>query len=107
MKKTNTEKNVVIGLKATRQFSLTLERVTGSITYFYAFIDGVRVVQSPGSKKATWSGKIPVGQIRIKVRVMGIDEASFKLGIDLPGVADDQNLTFSLEGGYYETELAI
>lgn len=107
MAKTKKIKNVVVALKATRTLTLTLERVTGSITYFYGFIEGVRIIQSPGSSKVTWKGKIPAVQIRIKVRVMGIDNATFKFGIDLPGVADDQSLTLSLEGGYYETDITI
>lgn len=93
--------------KATRDLQITLERDSGSITYFYAFLNDIRVLQSPGTKKATWKGKIPGSQIRIKVRVVGIDQASFKFGIDLPGVADDQSLTLSLQGGYYETEITL
>ncbi len=58
-------------------------------------------------KKRTWAGKIPNSQVRIKSRVVGIDDATFKFGIDLPGTADDQGLTFKLQGGYYETEITL
>ena len=74
---------------------------------FYAFINGIMVIQSDGTKKRTWSGKIPDSQVRIKIRVVGINDASFKLGIDLPGTADDQSLTLKLHGGYYETEIIL
>lgn len=100
-------KNLTLSMEATRDFTLTLEPVSGGLTLFYAFINGVKVIQSDGTKKRTWSGKIPDAQVRIKIRVVGIDNASFKLGIDLPGTADDQSLTFHLQGGYYETEITL
>ena len=102
-----TEKNITLLMEATRDFTLTLEPVIGGITMFYAFINGVKVIQSDGTKKKTWSGKIQDAQVRIKIRVVGIDNASFKLGIDLPGTADDQGLTLKLQGGYYETEITL
>ena len=92
---------------AKRNFTLTLEAVSGGLTMFYAFINGIMVIQSDGTKKRTWSGKIPDSQVRIKIRVVGINDASFKLGIDLPGTADDQSLTLKLHGGYYETEIIL
>jgi hypothetical protein len=101
------EKNVILSMEATRDFTLTLEPISGELTMFYAFINGVKVIQSDGTKKRTWTGKIPDAQCKIKIRVVGIDDASFKLGIDLPGTADDQNLTLKLNGGYYETEITL
>lgn len=92
---------------ATRDLTLTLEPVSGSITLFYAFIDGIKVIQDDGTTKRTWSGKIPDAQVKIKVRVVGIGEASYRLGIDLPGTADDQSLTLKLQGGYHETEITL
>lgn len=100
-------KNVTLSMETTRTFTLTLEPVGGGLTFFYAFINGVKVIQSDGTKKRSWTGKIPDAQVRIKIRVVGIDDASFKLGIDLPGTADDQSLTFKLQGGYYETEITL
>jgi hypothetical protein len=97
----------LISIEASRDFTLTLEPVSGAITLFYTFINGVKVIQADGTKKRTWSGKIPDAQVRIKVRVVGIDNASFKLGIDLPGTADDQSLTLKLQNGYYETEITL
>ena len=90
-----------------RPFTLTLEPVSGAITLFYAFINGIKVIQSDGSKKRTWAGNINDAQTKIKIRVMGINNASFKLGIDLPGTAEDQSLTLNLQGGYYETEIIL
>ncbi len=101
------KKNLLLSTEATRNFTLTLEPVIGGLTMFYAFINGVIVIQSDGTKKRTWSGKIPDAQVRIKIRVVGIDNASFRLGIDLPGTADDQSLTLTLRGGYYETEITL
>jgi hypothetical protein len=101
------KKNVVLSMELTRNFTLTLEPVSGGLTLFYAFINGVKVIQSDGTRKRTWAGKIPDAQVRIKIRVVGIDDASFKIGIDLPGTADDQNLTLKLQGGYYETEITL
>ena len=90
-----------------RDFTLTLETISGSITLFYASINGIPVIQADGTKKRTTSGKIPESQIRIKVRVVGIGSATFKLGIDLPGTANDQSLTLILKNGYYETEITL
>jgi hypothetical protein len=102
-----TKKNVTLSMEAIRNFTLTLEPVSGGLTLFYAFVNGVKVIQSDGTKKRSWTGKIPDAQVRIKIRVVGIDDASFKLGIDLPGTAEDQSLTFKLQGGYYETEISL
>ncbi|MES3016796.1 MAG: hypothetical protein V4721_03410 [Bacteroidota bacterium] len=99
--------NLTLSMKAARAFTLTLEPISGGLTLFYAFINGVKVIQADGTKKRVWSGKIPDAQVRVKVRVVGIDNASFKLGIDLPDTADDQSLTFKLKGGYYETEITL
>jgi len=103
-----TEKNTsTISMESKRDFTLTLEPMLGGITMFYAFVNGIKVIQSDGTKKRTWTGKIPLAQVKIKVRVSGIDDASFKLGIDLPGTANDQSLTLKLEGGYYETKITL
>lgn len=100
-------KTLELSKKEQRDLSLALEPVLGSITMFYAFINGTKVIQSDGTKKRTWSGKIPLSQVKIKVRVTGIDDATFKLGIDLPGTANDQSLTLKLDGGYYETSITL
>lgn len=94
-------------MEATRSLTLSLEPVSGGLTMFYAFINGVKVIQSEATIKRTWTGKISDAQVNIKIRVVGIDDASFKLGIDLPGTAEDQCLTLKLQGGYYETEITL
>ncbi|GGC02533.1 hypothetical protein [Dyadobacter sediminis] len=101
------KKALLLSQNTNRDFTLTLEPVSGGITLFYAFINGVKVIQSDGTDKKTWAGKIPDAQVRIKVRVIGIDNASFTIGLDLPGTADDQSLTLKLQGGYYETEILL
>lgn len=99
--------NLLSALEATRDFTLTLEPVSGGLTLFYAFVNGIKVIQSDGTIKRTWTGRISEAQVRIKIRVVGIDDACFKLGIDLPGTADDQGLTLKLNGGYYETDITL
>lgn len=99
--------NSVLSVDNTRTLTLILEPVSGGLTLFYAFVNGVKVIQADGSKKRTWSGQIPEAQVRVKIRAVGIDEATFKLGIDLPGTANDQSLTLHLQGGYYETEITL
>jgi hypothetical protein len=90
-----------------REFTLGLETVEGATTLFIAFVNGVMVISDPADKSRTWTGKIPEGPVKLQVRVTGIDNAKFKLTIDLPGVADDQSLTLQLKGGYYETEITL
>ena len=99
--------NNTLTIEMTRDFTLTLEPISGGLTMFYAFINGVKVIQADGTKKRKWTGKIPDSQVRIKIRVVGIADASFQLGIDLPGTADDQKLTLKLQDGYYETEITL
>jgi hypothetical protein len=100
-------KNAVLSVENTRSFTLTLEPISGGLTMFYAFINGTKVIQADGSKKRTWTGKIPGSQTTIKVRAIGIADASFAIGIDLPGTANDQNISFQLTDGYYETQITI
>jgi len=90
-----------------RTITVSLEPVAGGITLFYAFVNGEKVIQEEGNKKRVWKDKIPNSQAIIKVRVVGVGRAKYKLGIDLPGTANDQSLTFSLEGGYHETEILL
>ncbi|MCE7068244.1 hypothetical protein [Dyadobacter sp. CY326] len=101
------KKALSLALDATRDFTLTLEPVSGGITLFYAFVNGVKVIQSDGTEKRAWNGTISLAQVRIKVRVVGIGNASFNLGIDLPGTAEDQSLTLKLHDGYYETDILL
>jgi hypothetical protein len=101
------KENKKISDQTARCFTLTLEPVAGSVTMFYAFINGIKVIQADGRKKRIWNGKIPDSQVKVKIRVIGIDEAEFKLGLDLPGTTDDQSLTFNLDGGYYEMEITL
>ena len=90
-----------------RALTITLEPFAGGITMFYAFVNGNRVLADEGNKKRSWAGNIPDSQVKIKIRVVGIGNAQYKLGIDLPGTANDQNLSLNLQGGYHETEITI
>ena len=94
-------------LEKTRKVKISLEPVSGSITMFYGFLNGVKIIQGDGTKKRAWNGDIPLNQCEIKIRVTGIDNASFKTKIDLEDIVDDQEITFKLINGYYETEIKI
>lgn len=97
----------VVEIEAGRKLTFYLEPVSGSITMFYTFINSVRVIQANGSKKRSWSGDVPDSQVRAKIRVTGVGNASFKVGIDLPGTANDQTITFNLTDGYYEADFTL
>lgn len=97
----------LLEIEKTREFALSLEAMSGSISLFYASLNGIPVIQADGTKKRTSAGKIPDTQVRIKIRVVGIGSATFKLSIDLPGTADDQSLTLTLNNGYHETDITL
>jgi hypothetical protein len=90
-----------------RDLTLTLEPVMGSITLFYAFIEGDSVIKADGTKKRTWTGKISMDPVKLLVRVIGIGDASFKLGIDLPGTVNYPSQTLQLKGGAYEKVFSL
>ena len=90
-----------------RKLTLTLEPASGSITLFYAFVNKKKVIADEGTETCTWTGEIEDTETHIKIRVIGIDDAEYKLGIDLPGTANDQELTFQLNKGYHETEITL
>lgn len=90
-----------------RDFKVVLTPVMGTINYFFARVNGQRVIASEGLSKCEWSKQMPEGEIRLEVRVVGIDSAQYSLLIDLPGTANDQNITFTLEGGYHEFEIRL
>jgi hypothetical protein len=45
--------------------------------------------------------------VNLRVRVFGVGRAKYRLGIDLPGTADDQNIELWTDQGYGEVELKI
>lgn len=90
-----------------RDLTIKLETTSGNITMFYAFVDGVLKVADSGTATRNWSGKISEAQVRVKTRVLGIDDANYKLTIDLPGTAKDQSLELQLTGGYHEIEILL
>ncbi|MPS73300.1 MAG: hypothetical protein E2590_09150 [Chryseobacterium sp.] len=102
-----TKKANLLELQETRAFTISLEPTAGTINLFYAFINGIRIIADDASQKRTWSGIIPDSEIRVKIRVLGINNAQFKLEIDLPGIANDQSLFINLKNGYYEMEISL
>lgn len=91
----------------TRKLKVTLEGTSGTINKFLAFVDGRMILNANGGAKKTVPVDIKNTQVRLKVRVTGINDAKYKLTIDLPGTADDQTLEFQLTGGYHETEITL
>ncbi len=87
--------------------TVSLEPLTGSITRFYAFVNNEKKIAADGDKKREWTGRVTDGTVKIKIRVIGIGDAEYNLGLDLPGTANDQSITLKLEGGYHETEISI
>ncbi len=90
-----------------RKLTIKLSRDAGIINMFYAFLNGKRIIASEGTEIGTWTGQIEDGEVRLKVRVTGIDSASYIVSIDLPGTANDQELTFQLNGGYHEFAICL
>ena len=98
---------ILIKYNMKRKITLALEPTAGTINLFYAFINGKRIIADEGTEKREWKGNIDNDEVRIKVRVTGIGSSKYKMTIDLPGTADDQKLTFQLNGGYHEFEIYI
>ena len=94
-----------------RDLTISMEPVKGTCNSFYAFVtsDGQekRWIADDGDKKRSKSGKVSDSQVKIKTRVWGINSASYKLSIDLPGTANDQSIEFTLTDGYHEAEIHI
>lgn len=90
-----------------RKLALKLEASQGTINRFYAFVDHKRVIAAEGTDKPEWSGNVPDSGVQIRLRIWGIGSATFKLSLDLPGTANDQNLELQLDGGYHESDYTI
>ena len=90
-----------------RQLTLKLAPVQGTIERFYAFVECKKRIAGDGDAERSWSGEIGDDESTIKVRVFGVGSAQYKLTLDLPGTAEDQSLTLSLDHGYGELELTI
>lgn len=91
-----------------RKLSITMEAKSGTINLFYGFLNEKKIISGEGSKKQEWSGKVSENsKAKLKIRVTGIGNATYELGIDLPGTLEDQKITFKLTGGYHETEILI
>lgn len=89
-----------------RNLTLEIEGTTGTFNIFHAWLNGYSVIQTNGTK-GTWEGTIPSKETKVTLEVVayGTGTSSYTVKIDLPGTADDQNLTFSLRGGYHEFKL--
>ncbi|MCA9654005.1 MAG: hypothetical protein KC501_29050 [Myxococcales bacterium] len=90
-----------------RELTLKLTPLDGTIERFYAFVDRHKRIASDGTAERSWKGTIDDDDVRIKVRVFGVSNAKYRLTIDLPGTADDQQLELRLDQGYGELELCI
>ncbi|HLP59932.1 MAG TPA: hypothetical protein VK186_13915 [Candidatus Deferrimicrobium sp.] len=90
-----------------RNIKVGLKSIEGTINLFYAFINGKRIISGTGLEPQQWSGEVPEGETRLKVRVTGIDDAKYTLTVELPGTANNKQFTFSLKGGYHEYEMQL
>ncbi|MCA9708488.1 MAG: hypothetical protein KDK70_21745 [Myxococcales bacterium] len=90
-----------------RSLTLKMTPVDGTIERFYAFVDCKKRIAHDGNEERSWTGTIDDADTRIKVRVFGVGRAKYRLSIDLPGFADDQQLELRLDQGYGELELTI
>lgn len=91
----------------TRSLTIAMKAVSGTINRFYAFLDGHRVIAADGNTEPSLSRDVSMSPVTLRVRVFGIDRASYELSIDLPGTADDQNLKLQLFEGYHELNLSL
>lgn len=89
-----------------RKLGIGIKPISGGLNKFVVFVNNRKVISGNGNKSHGWSGEVG-DLVNIKVRAYGIGEAQYQLTIDLPGTADDQNLTFTLNGGYHEAEFNV
>jgi len=90
-----------------RRLTIRLQPLSGTVERFYAFVDCKKRVAADGVETVIWTGDVNDDEILLKVRVFGVGRAKYRIGIDLPGTADDQNLDLWLDQGYGELELRI
>lgn len=90
-----------------RELTLKLTPVDGTIERFYAFVDRRKRIAADGTAERSWRGSIDDDDVKIKIRVFGAGSAKYRLTLDLPGFADDQQLELKLSQGYGELELRL
>jgi len=90
-----------------RKLTVRLRALSGTIERFYAFVDCKKRIVADGIGDATWSGEVTDDEVNVRVRVFGVGRAKYRLGIDLPGTADDQSIELWTDQGYGELELKI
>jgi hypothetical protein len=90
-----------------RKLTIRLRALSGTIERFYAFVDCKKRIVADGIGDATWSGEVTDDEVNVRVRVFAVGRAKYRLGIDLPGTADDQNIELWTDQGYGEVELKI
>lgn len=90
-----------------RKLTFRLRALSGTIERFYAFVDCKKRIVADGVGEAVWSGEVTDDEVTLKVRVFGVGRAKYRMSVDLPGVADDQNLELWTDQGYGEVELKI
>jgi hypothetical protein len=90
-----------------RRLTIRLQPLSGTVERFYAFVDCKKRIAADGVEVASWTGDVADDEAIVKVRVFGVGKAKYRISIDLPGTADDQNLDLWLDQGYGELELRI
>lgn len=90
-----------------RKLTVRLRALSGTIERFYAFVDCKKRIVADGIGDATWSGEVTDDEVTLRVRVFAVGRAKYRLGVDLPGTADDQSIELWTDQGYGEVELKI
>ena len=88
--------------------SITLEPSAG-INFVYAFVNGKRVIAAQSAKKQEWEDEIKDDEIRVKVRMAGIDKPKYtgSIALSQDEMVQKTSFDFQLEGGYHDFELRL
>ncbi len=89
------------------KIQIALKPLAGSVNYFYAFVNGAKVIADDGTAERTWKGDAAGAETRIKVRVTGIGDARYEFSLSLPDRREHHTAVHSLEDGYDEFELRV
>jgi hypothetical protein len=90
-----------------RQAKLKLKADSGTINRFLVFLGHTMVIADDGTATPKWSGSIVDAHQSIKVRVTGINDATYIFGFTIENSADDQQIKFALSEGFHEFEIIL
>ncbi len=90
-----------------RHLKLSLSREAGDIHYFSARLNDRPFLFQQGSATAAGIQEIPDSATPVEVQVGGRRGAKYRLSVDLPGVANDFSLVFTLDGSVQVLEFEL